>query len=72
MGRTKKIGSAGRFGVRYGKRIRKRVSDIEKVQKSKHECPFCHKQTVKRASFGIWDCKKCNSRFAGKAYSPGD
>ena len=72
MGRTKKIGSAGRFGVRYGKRVRQKVSDIEKHQKKKHECPYCHKLKVKRVSVGIWQCKKCNTKFAGRAYIPGE
>ena len=70
---TKKtIGSAGRFGVRYGKRIRQKVSDIEKKQKLKHECPYCHKKTVKRLSVGIWQCNKCDAKFTGRAYVPGE
>jgi len=35
---TKKVGSAGRFGVRGGISIRKRIKQIEKVQKGKHIC----------------------------------
>ena len=35
---TKKIGSAGRFGPRYGTRTRKIVTAIEKRQKKKQAC----------------------------------
>ena len=39
MGRTKKVGSAGRFGVRYGRKIRQRIIKVEKELKAKHKCP---------------------------------
>lgn len=71
MGRTKKVGSTGRFGVRYGRGVKKRYLEIENVQKSKHTCPSCIKPTLKRVSSGIWQCKKCGLKFAGKAYEPG-
>lgn len=66
----KKVGTAGRFGARYGKSIRQKVSDIEKRAKGKYECPKCHKIKVKRLSAGIWCCKSCDTKFGGKAYSP--
>jgi len=66
----KKGGSAGRFGVRYGRTLRRKVADIEKIQKGKHKCPFCKKFGVKRIASGIWTCNKCSAKFAGKAYSP--
>lgn len=69
MGR-KKIGPAGRFGPRYGKRIRAAVSKIESDQKKKHVCPKCGMPHVKRLSSGIWQCKKCGAKFAGLAYYP--
>ncbi len=72
MSGTKKVGSTGRFGVRYGKRIRQLVLDIEKKQKIKHKCPFCKKLTVRRLAKGIWFCKKCDKKFAGKAYFLGE
>ncbi len=65
---TKRVKSAGRFGVRYGKRIRQLVVDIEQKQKQKHICPYCNKGRVKRLASGIWQCKKCKAKFAGKAY----
>ncbi len=68
--RTKKVGSAGRFGPRYGRRIRKMVSDIEAVQKLRHVCPECKKHAVYRIASGIWACRICNVKFTGGAYTP--
>ncbi len=69
MARTKKVMASGRYGVRYGKGIKQRVLDIEKVQKSKHVCPNCMKGTLRREATGIWSCRKCSFKVAGKAYS---
>ena len=65
---TKKVGSAGRFGPRYGKRLRQKLLIVEKEQRKGQECPYCHRKTAKRVSAGIWFCKKCESKFTGKAY----
>jgi len=70
MTRKKKVGSAGRYGSRYGERIRSLVSEAEKVQKSRHPCPKCKMPYVVRVSSGIWKCKKCGTKFAGMAYRP--
>lgn len=67
---TKKVKSAGRFGVRYGKKIRQLIIDIEQKQKIKHQCPYCSKWSIKRLAAGIFLCKSCNVKFAGKAYYP--
>ena len=67
---SKIVGSAGRFGPRYGKKVRKLVSEIEKSQKKRHVCPKCKMPYVKRISTGIYYCKKCKTKFAGKAYYP--
>jgi len=66
---TKRVGTSGRFGVRYGRKLRVRVADIEKKSKGKHKCPYCNKMQVKRIALGIWVCKNCDSKFTGKAYS---
>ncbi len=66
----RKLSSAGRFGTRYGRRIKQRIIAVEKIQKSKQKCPFCNKLSVKRISSGIWYCKACDSKFAAKAYDP--
>mgnify|MGYP006289146171 CR=1 FL=1 len=68
MAGTKKVGSAGRFGSRYGLRIRRRIVDVES-KKSKN-CPICGKKQLKRVASGIWECKKCKNKFTGGAYTP--
>ena len=68
MGRTKKVGEAGKFGARYGIKIRKKISDVAK--KKTKECPYCGRKQLKRIASGIWECKKCNSKFAGGSYTP--
>ncbi len=65
---TKKVGSAGRFGPRYGKKIRQNIAEIEKLQKKRVICPKCKMPYAKRISTGIYFCKKCKIKFAGKAY----
>ena len=47
---TKKVGSTGRFGPRYGVSVRRRLGAVEKKQKQKYECPSCSKTNVKRIS----------------------
>jgi len=58
-----------RFGARYGRKTKVQFALIEKQQRSKHKCPYCNKTVVKRLAFGIWECNKCESKFAGKAYT---
>jgi len=65
--RTKKVKAAGRFGARYGTRVRKKITDIESVQRKKQNCIFCN-GVAKRLSKGIWKCKKCDKKFAGHTY----
>ena len=57
--RTKKAGITGKYGVRYGASLRKQVKKIEIAQHARYTCSFCGKDTVKRRSTGIWDCKSC-------------
>mgnify|MGYP001562693680 CR=1 FL=1 len=68
MTRTKKVGSTGRFGARYGLTIKQKVLAIEKKTKTKYECPSCLKPRVKRVSKGVWSCTKCNHKFAGGTF----
>ncbi|MBW3015225.1 50S ribosomal protein L37ae [Candidatus Woesearchaeota archaeon] len=70
MAKEKKFASAKRFGTRYGRTTKRKFATIENLQRSKHKCPSCRKDAVKRVSKGIWQCKKCNLKFTGKAYVP--
>ena len=66
----KVTGSAGRFGCRYGRFVRKRVCDIEKISRALHRCPKCDMESVARKGTGIWECRKCGYKFAGGTYQP--
>ena len=68
---TKKVGPMGRLGPRVGRGLRRRILAVEKLQRGRHKCPYCTKIAVRRLAAGIWQCKKCDSKFAGKAYVPG-
>lgn len=62
--------SAGRFGVRYGRKDRKLVADLESKMHMPHVCAKCARLSVKRISTGIWQCKKCSYTFAGGTFLP--
>ena len=67
----KKVGTAGRFGPRYGKTIRQKTTLIESRLRAGHSCPYCLAvKKVRRLASGIWSCRKCQSTFAGRAYVP--
>ena len=59
-----------RLGSRYGKRTRERLAKVETSSKADHKCPYCNYVAAKRVANGIFYCKKCNSKFTGKAYMP--
>lgn len=58
-----------RFGVRYGRTIKKKLGKIEAQQKKRHICPYCRYTQVTRKAAGIWHCAKCGSTFANRAYT---
>ena len=68
--KTKKVGIAGKYGVRYGVRARKRMQVVESARTQKYQCPKCLAPSVKRSDSGIWKCRKCELVFAGGAYVP--
>ncbi len=68
--KTKKVGSTGRFGPRYGSQLKKRFLKVETDMNMTHKCPSCASPKVKRKSVGIWHCKKCGLSFAGGAWIP--
>ncbi len=69
MGNTKKVGTTGRFGVRYGRSIRKRVLAVETKQKSLQTAPKSGFNKIKRLAPGIFKDIKTGEIFAGGAYT---
>ncbi|KAK4156735.1 ribosomal protein L37ae [Chaetomidium leptoderma] len=67
--RTKKVGISGKYGTRYGASLRKLVKKQEVSQHAKYTCTFCGKDSVRRTSVGIWNCKSCKKTMAGGAYT---
>ncbi len=70
MSDKNRTGSAGRFGPRYGRVARRRVSDIEETSRAKHVCPDCNTEKVQRRGTGIWECQRCGHKFAGGTFRP--
>ncbi len=68
--KTLKAGVVGKLGPRYGVRIRRRVQEVETLQKQRHSCPRCLAKSVKRVSSGVWRCRRCGLTFAGGAFRP--
>ncbi len=66
MAGTKKVGKTGKYGSRYGLRIRKKILKVE--SKKTKECPYCKRKRAKRIAAGIWECSKCNNKFSGGSY----
>jgi len=63
------LGSAKRFGARYGRTVKHKFAKVEALQRKKYKCPFCSYTKVKRIAAGIWHCRKCNAKFANRAYT---
>ncbi len=68
--KTKKVHAAGKFGSRYGKKVRDTYKSVIKKQTALYECPKCGKKKVKRIGYALWECQACGYRFAGGAYEP--
>jgi large subunit ribosomal protein L37Ae len=68
MRRTKKVGSTGWMGPRYGIRIRRRVLEIDRAQQKAHSCPKCSTVTLWRVASGIYECQRCGIRVSSAAY----
>jgi len=62
------VASRTSFGARYGVRSRKKYAAV-KTKMNNNICIVCGHDNVKRLSQGIWLCKKCGAKFAGKAYT---
>jgi large subunit ribosomal protein L37Ae len=68
MRRTKKVGSTGWMGPRYGIRIRRRVLEIDRAQHRANTCPKCSTVTLWRLASGIYECQRCGTRVSSAAY----
>ena len=66
--RTKKAGPTGWMGARYGIRIRRRVVEIDKSRARPAACPRCSTTTLHRIAAGVYECRRCHTRFANAAY----
>ena len=66
--RTAKVGITGKYGTRYGQKLRKQVKAIEILQRMKSICPFCGKTSIRREAVGIWKCRACRRSIAGGAF----
>ena len=60
---------SNKFGVRYGRTLKRRYDEIDVKQRASYVCSFCRNKTVRRVAAGIWHCEKCDKKFTGKAYS---
>ncbi len=66
--RTKKVGNTGWMGPRYGIRIRRRVLDIDRARGKAAACPHCSTVTLARVASGVYECRRCHTRYASGAY----
>ena len=64
--RKGKVGSAGRFGARYGRVARRRVSEIEDDMRNS----TVDGDEVTRIGTGIWRNDETGELFTGGAYRP--
>ncbi|MFB6304017.1 MAG: 50S ribosomal protein L37ae [Haloferacaceae archaeon] len=60
------VGSAGRFGARYGRVARRRVKEIEAATRAAE----VDGDSVTRLGTGIWKNEETGEVFAGGAYRP--
>ncbi|WP_142859765.1 eL43 family ribosomal protein [Salinigranum halophilum] len=64
--KSSKVGSAGRFGARYGRVARRRVKEIEAEMRDS----TVDGDDVTRVGTGIWKNERTGEVFTGGAYRP--
>ena len=55
--------------VRSGAELRKRADSMDTLRRTLFVCGACGKKKVKRKGNSLWECKSCNTVFAGGTYS---
>ena len=69
MAKTKKVGISGKFGARYGAKVRKTWNVIAEKQKGLVKCPKCETKIRNMREFtGLWHCKRCGAKWTGGAW----
>jgi large subunit ribosomal protein L37Ae len=69
MGKTKKAGISGKFGSRYGAKVRKEWNDLAEKQKGYVKCPRCKTKLRNMREFsGLWHCRRCGATWTGGAW----
>ncbi len=58
-----------RYGARYGRTLREKAAFLDHESRRKHNCPYCSRPAVKRVAAGLWNCRKCDKTFTGRAYT---
>lgn len=53
---------------RYGKTPRERWKKARAASSKRYRCPQCSRVAVKRVAAGVWQCKKCGTKYASDAY----
>ena len=62
------VGITGKYGTRYGSKLRKQIKAIEILQRMKYTSPFSGKNSIRRKAAGIWYDKSTGRTIAGGAW----
>lgn len=54
---------------KFGAKLRNLYDAATKSKNDRYVCPKCGKKNVKRIGNALWQCKSCNAKIAGGAYS---
>ena len=54
--------------VGYGKKLRNAEEEANRKAKKLYKCPSCSRTAIKRQANGVWQCRKCNMKFASGAF----
>jgi len=63
-----KVGISGKYGTRYGSKLRKQVQTYEILKRMKYTSPFSGKNSIRRKAAGIWYDKSTGRTIAGGAW----